>query len=338
MPTLLAIALASSAAVSGPTLPVCSWDEPGVNPFTGNVVAAVDRYRDIPAEVRARLKARMAKREYDEIATIGRDSITGRHRYAPEITDMHFGRGTVCRTVTRSRWPEKAIERGLVYCDSGHFLIVPTVCRNVSRVRRLDEPRAAADAAEAPQQASAGTGGGAGGGAAVPAEAPAQAASASATDELAFEAPGAGATSFADVAAGRSVGGGTGLPSAPAPLANASGGWSLPGPIAGMPYYGGGGGGGVIGGPGNVGSRGDEGPSGQGPVETGPLLPPVTDAPPPAPPLTPTLPPMPSPVPLPLPDSILAPLPAPVAVVPEPGTWALFGLGLAALAWRRRRA
>ena len=128
---LLTVLLAAPA-----TLPACSWDRPGVNPFMGDVVAAVDRYSDIPAEVRKKLKERVAKRAYDEMATIERDAIVGKATYEPAIRDMHFGAGQVCRTVTRKNWTEKMQERGLVYCESGHCLIVPTVCRNVSRITR----------------------------------------------------------------------------------------------------------------------------------------------------------------------------------------------------------
>jgi hypothetical protein len=103
----------------------------------GNVVAAVDRYKDIPAATRTKLKARMAARQYDEIATIRRDSIEGLARYAPDIRDMHFGQGQVCSTVTRARWTQQMQERGLVYCEDGHCILVPTVCRNVSRITRL---------------------------------------------------------------------------------------------------------------------------------------------------------------------------------------------------------
>jgi hypothetical protein len=120
------------------TLDRCSWDHPGVNPFMGDVVAAVDRYRDIPPEVRERLKDRMAKREYDDLVEIRRDSMVGRggYDYGSTIADMHFGTHQVCRSVTRSSWTPQMQERGLVYCESGHCILVPTVCRNVSRVTR----------------------------------------------------------------------------------------------------------------------------------------------------------------------------------------------------------
>ncbi len=170
MSLVLGAALAASAA----TLPACSWDRPGRNVFTGDTVAAVDRYDDIPADVRAKLKARMAERRYDEVATIRRDSIEGRYAYSG-LRDMHFGQNQVCRTVTRDKWAPEAVERGLVYCESGHCLIVPTVCRNVSRVDR--------GAASAPA-AGASPGGAGKPGAAV--------ATATPTDELVFDPPGAG--------------------------------------------------------------------------------------------------------------------------------------------------
>lgn len=147
----------------------------------GNIPAAVDRYTDIPADVRARLKARMGQRQYDEIATIRRDSITGTHRYGAEIRDMHFGQGRVCRTVTRSGWAPDTVERGLVYCEAEHCIIVPTVCRNVSRITRL------------PGGPAAGKGGAGAPGAA----APAAQQTAAADDELFFDPPGAGSRAAA---------------------------------------------------------------------------------------------------------------------------------------------
>jgi PEP-CTERM motif len=139
--SMLAIALAASGAA----LPQCSWDRPGVNPFMGDVVAAVDRYKDIPAAVRTKLKARMQTRSYDEIVSITREAISGKGEYGSQITGMHFGNGSVCATVTRAKWTDQMQERGLVYCEDGHCILVPTVCRNVSRITRT-KPMAAAPA------------------------------------------------------------------------------------------------------------------------------------------------------------------------------------------------
>ncbi|MFP5392754.1 MAG: MHFG family PEP-CTERM protein [Gammaproteobacteria bacterium] len=114
----------------------CSWDHPGQQPFMGDVVKAVDRYRDIPAAVRARLKERMQARDFDEFVSIERDSISGKADYEPGIRDMHFGGGRVCKTVTRANWTSQMRERGLVYCEQNQCILVPTVCRNVSRITR----------------------------------------------------------------------------------------------------------------------------------------------------------------------------------------------------------
>lgn len=137
MSLLATLALAASGAASGAVLPHCSWDKPGVNPYMGDVVAAVDRYTDIPAPVRARLKERMKKRDYDELVSIQRDGIKGKAQYGSDIRDMHFGANNVCTTVSRAKWTPKAEERGLVYCEENQCILVPTVCRNVSRITRL---------------------------------------------------------------------------------------------------------------------------------------------------------------------------------------------------------
>jgi hypothetical protein len=180
MSLIATLALAVSA---GSTLPQCSWDRPGANPFMGDVVAAVDRYQDIPAATRDRLKARMQARRYDDMVVIERDAIRGKAAYAPEIRDMHFGPGAVCTTVTRSKWTAKTQERGLVYCEDGQCILVPTVCRNVSRIRRVDKP-----AAIAPSQAAN----------------VASSARAEETAPLEFEAPGAGPMAATESFAGQS--------------------------------------------------------------------------------------------------------------------------------------
>lgn len=140
------LAMLALAAAANTSLPQCSWDRPGVNPFMGDVVAAVDRYQDIPAATRAKLKERMRARQYDDIAVIERDSIHGQASYGSDIRDMHFGQGSICRTVTRAKWTPTMQERGLVYCEDGQCILVPTVCRNVSRISRLNRPAAIAPA------------------------------------------------------------------------------------------------------------------------------------------------------------------------------------------------
>ena len=170
----MSLILAAALATAPVNLPNCSWDHPGRDPFMGDVVTAVDDYKTIPAPVRARLKERMAARQYDEMVNIERDSINGKHGYNAAIRDMHFGSsGQICKTVSRTRWTAKNQERGLVYCESGQCILVPTVCRNVSRITRLPdrkqaEPEAAAGdtgAGEEPVAAVPPENGGGGGGA-----------------------------------------------------------------------------------------------------------------------------------------------------------------------------
>ena len=144
--------LAHGAAPRAPrndALASCSWDRPGRNPFMGDVVAAVDRYRDIPMPVREKLKQRMRTRQYEDLVDIRRDEIKGKFEYAATIRDMHFGEGSVCRQVTRERWTDQMHERGLVYCEAEHCILVPTVCRNVSRIERK-APLVAAAPLQAP--------------------------------------------------------------------------------------------------------------------------------------------------------------------------------------------
>jgi hypothetical protein len=57
--------------------------------------------------------------------------------------------------VTRARWTDRMHERGLVYCEQGHCILVPTVCRNVSRIDRRPALVAGEPSREAAQQGAA---------------------------------------------------------------------------------------------------------------------------------------------------------------------------------------
>jgi PEP-CTERM motif len=155
-----------AAPAANATLASCSWDRPGKNPYMGELPSAVDRYTDLSSDVRTKLKDRIAKQQYDDVVDIKRDTIIssqGKFTYASQIRDMHFGdKGRVCSTVTRTRWKASTTERGYVYCESGQCVMVPTVCRNVSRVVQNKSPAVAADKAAAPAPVAAAAPNGAG--------------------------------------------------------------------------------------------------------------------------------------------------------------------------------
>jgi hypothetical protein len=343
----MSLTVATVIAAAGATLPQCSWDRPGANPFTGDVIAAVDRYKDIPAATRARLKARMEKRQYDEIAVIGRNSIIGKATYSPEIRDMHFGSGTVCRTVTRSRWDAKAEERGLVYCEDEHCLIVPTVCRNVSRVTRLKKAPTTAGvspgAPGAPSTASASepTGAGVTSSPDAPADEGQQAMRLAMAPqlpdagvplragELQFEAPAAGQSFSAQSEPSTSI-------SPLLPFVGGGSGGSAPG----IPWLGGGGV--AIGGGGGTapvtpteqpgGTREPPPPSfSDGVIGTAPG---VGTSTPDSGGITPVVPAPPIDLPVVLPGNPLDGIPP----IPEPGTWLMMLLGVAGVVFAKRNA
>ena len=251
---------AQAAAVATERLPSCSWDRPGHGAFTGDVVAALDRYTDIPPDVRQRLQQRMARRQYDDLVSIRRDSIEGRHRYDPHIHDMHFGERRVCGEVSRAAWGAQVQERGLVYCDSGQCILVPTVCRNVSRIARQPDAGSSTHAA---------ADGGAGG----------------PVTPLVFDPPAAGSPEVAGD--GPSFDEGVHGTPGSAPMMATGTSWQATPPVPAVP----------------------QGPAKH--IDTPPLFVPQP------------------PVHLP---------PAPTIPVPEPASWALLAVGLAALAALQRRA
>ena len=131
----MVLTLIAAAAISAS----CAWDNPrGTHAVTDvRPSSLVDNYTDIPASTRAKLKTRMDALRYDEVAEIRKDSIKGAYAYS-DLRDMHFGAagGKVCREVSLSNWAPQEVERALIYCEDGHCIAAPTVCRNVSRITR----------------------------------------------------------------------------------------------------------------------------------------------------------------------------------------------------------
>lgn len=128
------LALAAATIIAS-----CPWQDRGLDRFMGDIPAAVDTYTDTPKSTRLKLQAKMRSLKYDDITHM---TATGSRSefwtYGPP-TMMHFGaQGRVCRTVDISTWtPQDAGERGLVYCADGHCVVVWTVCRNVSKIKRI---------------------------------------------------------------------------------------------------------------------------------------------------------------------------------------------------------
>jgi hypothetical protein len=119
-------------------LAVCSWANPGADPYMGDVISAIDRYKDIPFEIRQKLKEKAYARTYDDFAIITSDKIEGKYQYE-NLREMHFGNIKICVLPSRALWPAQHQERGLVYCEEDHCIIIPTVCRNVSRITKIKE-------------------------------------------------------------------------------------------------------------------------------------------------------------------------------------------------------
>ena len=121
----------------------CSWDNPGVNPYSGSPRAAIMAFTQIPKAVRIILVARVEgdRLGFNDSVVIDRDSIRGKSgSYAPEINSMHFGsKGKLCDTVSRKNWKDDHTEFGLVYCEMGYCVMLPSVCHNWAIVQRLPD-------------------------------------------------------------------------------------------------------------------------------------------------------------------------------------------------------
>ncbi len=136
------IAFFAAAVISvapGKVIDSCPWADRGLDRFGGDLVESVDNYTSIPVATRRKLQAKMASRKYDDMTHLTATGNTSDTYVYGAPTYMHFGtNGRICRTVDISKWAmDDPGERGLVYCEDGHCVVVWTVCRNLSLIERI---------------------------------------------------------------------------------------------------------------------------------------------------------------------------------------------------------
>ena len=134
---LTSIALAASLAATVPSS-TCSWDPSTQAAFTGDPAQVVDRFQDIPAATRQKLKLRIDSHKFDELVFIKRDSVEGKQDYSNHIFGLQAGRDSVCAEPSRDLWSAAQSEAALVFCEGSQCVMVSINGHHVSRVARIE--------------------------------------------------------------------------------------------------------------------------------------------------------------------------------------------------------
>jgi len=140
MALLAALALSTALVPSGS----CEWHRGKPAAETGDLGAQVERLADLPSVHREALARKVRALQFDDVAVIARDGITGRQAYEATLRDMKLGR-QACGAVARSSWAEDDTERALVFCEQADCVLVTTQGRHLARVKPLDPVEQAID-------------------------------------------------------------------------------------------------------------------------------------------------------------------------------------------------
>lgn len=120
----------SSALFSVSANAMCTWANPGANPYTGDKAEAVRRLEGIPAGTRERLAELVAARAGRHVV-VTRDQIDG-GRYVG-LRDMNFGSGRICPgEIDRSMWPVNHQEGAMVFQEGKFAVLWFSRCGNVA--------------------------------------------------------------------------------------------------------------------------------------------------------------------------------------------------------------
>ena len=135
--TLIFIAVLAAYALANNANASCNWNNPGADRYTGNHAAAIDNYKEIPANIRQILKEKINAHQYDDQINISRIGMVGKQNYN-NGRDMHWGQNKMCKgEFSISQWKYTHEEAALVYTYSGYSIAIPSVCGNVFRLDLL---------------------------------------------------------------------------------------------------------------------------------------------------------------------------------------------------------
>lgn len=116
----------------------CDWNKPGHNPYRGTVAEAVARY-NLPKNAQYEIIEKARQVRPDATLTISRDGALSTTGDQFSLTNMHFGKGSVCKgEVRRNTWADTHREIALVYCSGEHCIAVPIICHNVTLLRPVE--------------------------------------------------------------------------------------------------------------------------------------------------------------------------------------------------------
>ncbi|MCV2369242.1 MHFG family PEP-CTERM protein [Roseateles oligotrophus] len=130
---LTAIALAAGMAATTGT---CDWHPSSQAAFEGPLAPLVERFQDIPIELRERLKRRIEEHQFDEVVAIQRDAIIGKQHYGDLISGLQAGVGSSCSQPSREQWSESTRELALSYCEGGYCVLITINGHHFARMSR----------------------------------------------------------------------------------------------------------------------------------------------------------------------------------------------------------
>lgn len=114
----------------------CDWNNPGSNPYTGNLTTAVDSYAELSPEAKKAIKTKLASNAYDDHVQITKDSVIGKEAYTG-LRDMHWSKGKCTGDVDTSKWKQAQNVVALVYCHKEQCIIRPQICNNIALIDKI---------------------------------------------------------------------------------------------------------------------------------------------------------------------------------------------------------
>lgn len=114
-------------------LTACNWDNPGHDPYTNTVSAALSQF-SIPAAHKNVIEAQIKAGANTGMVFITKDGLVSPDRNLSTFMMMTFGKNKMCYGVERTRWADSHYEPAKLYCSGDYCVMIPTVCGNITQV------------------------------------------------------------------------------------------------------------------------------------------------------------------------------------------------------------